>query len=241
MSTSTEPVRILLADDHRLFREGLASLLEREPDLHVVGQAVHGAEAVALAEQHQPDVVLMDIQMPICTGLEATQRLLTIRPDLKIIMLTVSDKDQDLFAAVKAGAQGYLLKGSTSATELVTAVRRVAAGEAIIAPTLAPFLLAEFNVLAQQQTPSPARTSTSTSTITPDDHYPDARNVLTERELEVLQLVAQGLKNREVADQLVISENTVRTHLRNILDKLHVQNRLQAATLYQRQDIIQSD
>ncbi len=231
------PVRILLADDHQLFRDGVAGILEREPDFVLVGQAANGAEALKLAEQVQPDVVLMDIQMPICTGLEATRRLLVSQPGAKIIMLTISGKDQDLFAAVKAGAQGYLLKGSTTAAELTTAVRRVAAGEAIIAPTLVPFLLAEFNTLAQHQNES----VTAVPAETPDGQTPTRLNMLTDRELEVLQLVAQGLKNREVAEHLVISENTVRTHLRNILDKLHVQNRLQAATLYQQKDIIQSD
>lgn len=236
MTLPSVPIRVLLADDHQLFRDGLVSLLAREPDMNVVGQAANGAEAIRLAEDVQPQVVLMDIQMPVCSGLEATRHLIAWRPELKIVMLTISDKDQDLFAAVKAGAQGYLLKGSTSATELVTAVRRVAAGEAIIAPTLVPFLLAEFSSLAQQQVESTTITSASA-----EAQPANVLNVLTERELEVLQLVAQGLKNREVAGQLVISENTVRTHLRNILDKLHVQNRLQAATLYQQQDLIQLD
>jgi len=214
------PIRVLLADDHELFRTGVAGLLAREVDIVVVGQAGNGREALALGQQLQPDVALLDIQMPECTGLEAAQRLLAQQPGLKIIMLTISDKDRDLFTAVKAGAQGYLLKGSITPEELVTAVRQVAAGEAIIAPTLVPYLLAEFAALSQKQ-PEPE----------PEPDVGRPQQVLSERELEVLQLVSEGLKNREIAERLFISENTVRTHLRNILDKLHVQNRVQAAAL----------
>lgn len=220
------PIRILLADDHQLFRAGIASLLEREPDLCVVAQAGNGEEAVALAQQHRPDVALLDIQMPLCNGLQAACRLLAQQPQLKIIMLTVSESDQDLFTAVKAGAQGYLLKGSSSAQELVTAVRQVAAGDAIIAPSLAPKLLAEFAALSRKQDQEQELEEREGGLVA---------QALSERELEVLLLVSRGLKNREIADQLFISENTVRTHLRNILDKLHVQNRVQAAALLRQQ------
>lgn len=223
---TSPPIRILLADDHQLFRGGVASLLQREAGLEVVGQAANGEEAIALAEQTRPDVVLMDIQMPLCTGLEATRRLLAGQPGLKVIMLTISDSDRDLFTAVKAGAQGYLLKGSISIRELVEAIQRVAAGEAIIAPALVPHLLAEFAALTERRE--------ETAVSLPATPTTDTLDTLSERELEVLHLVAQGLKNREIAAQLVISENTVRTHLRNILDKLHVQNRLQAANLVKR-------
>lgn len=216
-------IRVLLADDHRLFRDGIAGLLGREPDIVVVAQATNGAEAVELAAQFQPEVALLDIQMPLCTGLEAARQLLAQQPRLKIIMLTVSESDRDLFTAVKAGAQGYLLKGSTSADELVTAVRQVAAGDAIIAPNLVSQLLAEFAILSQEREQLPEHE--------PEQEHAGLHRLLSERELEVLQLVSQGLKNREIADQLYISENTVRTHLRNILDKLHVQNRVQAAAL----------
>lgn len=222
------PIRVLLADDHQLFRAGIAGLLERDPHITVVGQASNGQEAVALAQQIQPDVALLDIQMPVCTGLEAARQLLAQQPQLKIIMLTISDSDQDLFTAVKAGAQGYLLKGSTSVHELVTAVRQVAVGEAIIAPNLVPHLLAEFAAMSQERTPE-----TAVAPKEPVEARPE--QVLSERELEVLHLVSEGLKNREIAGQLFISENTVRTHLRNILDKLHVQNRTQAATLFRQQ------
>lgn len=218
------PIRVMLADDHQLFRAGIASLLEREPDIEVVGQAPNGAEAVKLGQQFQPDVALLDIQMPVMGGLDAARQLLAQQPRLKIIMLTISDSDQHLFTAVKAGAQGYLLKGSTSAQELVTAVRQVAAGEAIIAPALVPLLLAEFSHLSQEQEVKQVAAEPENS----------LHQVLTERELEVLHQVSQGLTNREIATKLFISENTVRSHLRNILDKLHVQNRLQAAAFLKR-------
>lgn len=218
------PIRVILADDHQLFRAGIASLLEREPDIEVVGQAPNGAEAVKLGQQLQPDVALLDIQMPVMGGLDAARQLLAQQPQLKIIMLTISDSDRDLFTAVKAGAQGYLLKGSTSTQELVTAVRQVAAGEAIIAPALVPLLLAEFTYLSQEQEAKPAVAEPEVA----------LHHVLTEREMEVLHQVSQGLTNREIAAKLFISENTVRSHLRSILDKLHVQNRLQAAALWKR-------
>lgn len=217
-------IRVMLADDHQLFRAGIASLLEREPDIEVVGQAPNGAEAVKQGQQFQPDVALLDIQMPVMGGLDAARQLLAQQPQLKIIMLTISDSDRDLFTAVKAGAQGYLLKGSTSTQELVTAVRQVAAGEAIIAPALVPLLLAEFTNLSQTQEEK----------LTVAEPENALHQVLTERELEVLHQVSHGLTNREIAAKLFISENTVRSHLRNILDKLHVQNRLQAAALFKR-------
>lgn len=223
-SDPTTPIRILLADDHRLFRAGIAGLLEQEPDFAVVGQAGNGEVALTLAEKSRPDVALLDVQMPVCNGLEAARRLLARQPDIKIIMLTISDRDADLFTAVKSGAQGYLLKSTVSANELTDAVRRVAAGEAIITPSLVPHLLTEFATLSQWPTQPPQA---------PDS----ALNRLTNRERETLEWVAEGLTNREIADQLVISENTVRTHLRNILDKLHVQNRLQAAAILHQQDI----
>lgn len=219
------PIRVLLADDHQLFRDGIAGLLNREADIEVVGQAPNGAEAVRLGQQLQPDVVLLDIQMPVMGGLDAARQLLAQQPQLKIMMLTISESDQDLFTAVKAGAQGYLLKGSTSTQELVTAVRQLAAGDAIIAPNLVPHLLAEFTSLSQQP---PAAVPSPSPPETPAN---SPQKLLTERELEVLHHVSQGRTNREIAAKLFISENTVRSHLRSILDKLHVQNRLQAAAL----------
>jgi two-component system NarL family response regulator len=223
-------IRVLIAEDHQLFRDGLVSLLEREADLQVVGQAADGAQAVALAQEIEPDVVLMDIMMPEFSGLEATRRLMAWRPELKIIILTISDRDEDLFDAIKAGASGYLLKGSTGAAELVDTLRRVRAGEAIITPTLVPQVLAEFSAMARGR--GEARPPAEPPPAAP----PSGIAQLTDREREVLDLVAEGLTNRQIAERLVVSENTVRAHLRNILDKLHVNNRVQAALLLQKQD-----
>jgi DNA-binding NarL/FixJ family response regulator len=230
-NSSNSPIRVLIAEDHQLFRDGLVSLLEREADLQVVGQAADGAKATALARKIEPDVILMDIMMPECSGLEATRRLMAWRPELKIIILTISDKDEDLFEAIKAGASGYLLKGSTGASELVDTLRRVAAGEAIITPILVPQVLAEFSAMAR------GRDEASPPAVPPlGAPPPSGIALLTDREREVLDLVAEGLTNRQIAERLVVSENTVRAHLRNILDKLHVNNRVQAALLLQKGD-----
>jgi DNA-binding NarL/FixJ family response regulator len=227
------PIRILIADDHELFRAGVASLLDREPDFEVVGQARNGVEAVELAQRVQPNIVLLDIQMPESNGLEATRRLIAQQPELKIIMLTVSDSDGDLFEAIKAGAQGYLQKGTVKPHELVEAVQRVATGEAIITPALVPHLLAEFVTLAQNSTSTNHAGDPSNAS---EPETEPSLNALTARELEVLHLVAAGLKNREIGERLIISENTVRSHVRSILDKLHVKNRIQAATIYQQEE-----
>lgn len=204
-------LKILVADDHTLFRRGLVRILGDYNDLRVVGEAANGEEAVTLVAQLQPDVVLMDVGMPGMSGPEATRRIRVTHPQTQVIMLTVSDRDEDLFAAVKAGARGYLLKNAQTA-ELIEAIRRVHAGEAVVAPSMAVRLLEEFGTLARQ---TPA-------TVQPS-------NELTEREIEVLRLVAHGLSNKEIAVELDLSEHTVKTHLRHILDKLHLRSRAHAA------------
>jgi len=200
-------MRVVLADDHALFRDGLRSLLEAR-GLEVVGEASDGREAVALATRLRPDVLLMDLSMPNMGGLDATRALIAQAPDIKIVILTASEDDADLFEAIKAGAQGYLFK-NLKAEALLEMLEAVGRGEPGLTPALARKVLAEF------ARPSPGR-----QTKAPDE--------LTEREREVLDLLVQGItSNRELAARLVVTENTVKYHLRNILDKLHVQNRAQ--------------
>jgi len=200
-------MRVVLADDHALFRDGLRSLLEAR-GLEVVGEASDGREAVALATRLRPDVLLMDLSMPNMGGLDATRALIAQAPDVKIVILTASEDDADLFEAIKSGAQGYLFK-NLKAEDLLGMLEAVGRGEPGLTPALARKVLAEF------ARPSPGR-----QTKAPDE--------LTEREREVLDLLVQGItSNRELAARLVVTENTVKYHLRNILDKLHVQNRAQ--------------
>ena len=207
------PIRLLIVDDHNLFRQGLTRILEDYPQLDVVGQAADGGEALAMVDALQPDVVLMDLNMPVLSGPDATRRLSASHPATPVIILTVSERDADLFDAIKAGARGYLLK-NVGMAELLDAVQRVHAGEAIIAPAMAGHLLNEFRKVA-----GPG--SAETLPVEVDD--------LSEREVEVLRLVAQGLPNREIADALSLSEHTVKSHLANILAKLHLRSRAHAA------------
>ncbi|HEX9116498.1 MAG TPA: response regulator transcription factor [Anaerolineae bacterium] len=206
----TEPLRIILADDHVLFRRGLAGLIAGQPGLTIVGEAGDGEEAAALVRERAPDAVLIDIHMPHCTGLEAIPLIKAARPEVKIVMLTVSCDDRDLFSAIKLGADGYLTK-DLEPQQLFDMLLGLARGEAPIAPALAARILEEF----RQMQRSPAR---------PLDYGDE----LTARENDVLKLVALGATNREIAAALSISENTVKIHLRNILEKLHLQNRTQA-------------
>jgi DNA-binding NarL/FixJ family response regulator len=207
----SERVRVLIVDDHALFRRGLMLVLESDEGIDVVGEAEDGDEAIAKAEQLAPDVVLMDVRMPKISGIDATRRLAETLPTSKIIMLTVSDEEDDLYEAIKAGATGYLLK-EISIEEVADAVRAVMQGQTLISPSMASKLIAEFANLSK-------RADERTSVPAPK---------LTDRELEVLKLVAQGLTNREVADQLFIAENTVKNHVRNILEKLHLHSRMEA-------------
>jgi DNA-binding NarL/FixJ family response regulator len=211
-----EKMRILLADDHILFRKGLAQLLNSQPDFQVCGEAGDGVEASEQARELMPDLILMDINMPRCDGREATRRIKAELPYVVIVILTVSDDEQDLFTALKNGAQGYLLK-KMDPEDLFAQLRGLSRGEAPLSRLLASKILHEFT-----RVPSPAT-------------EPDRE--LTAREQQVLQLVAQGRTNREIADKLVVSENTVKNHLRNILAKLHLENRVQAAAYALREGI----
>ena len=205
-------IKVLVVDDHPIFRQGLISLLQQYPEFEAVGQATNGEEAVAVATEVQPDVVVMDVCMPGGDGIAATTALQQALPNVKVVIVTVSDKDEDLFAAIKAGARGYLLK-SVSLRELIDSIRLVAQGEAIISPTVAGKLLDEFKQTDKEQLGK------------------ELNGGLSLREQEVLQLVAHGASNKEIADQLFISETTVKAHLRTILQKLHARNRAEAVAL----------
>lgn len=202
-------MRVLLADDHALFRDGITSLL-RAWDVEVVGQAGNGAEAVTQALALRPDLVLMDIRMPGMGGLEATRRIKAALPEAKIVVLTVSDEERDLFEAIKAGAEGYLLK-DMSGSEFGEMLAGLAPGEPLISRVLAGKLLREFSRQVRSE------------------HAPPTDDDLTEREKEVLELIARGGTNKQVARQLSISEHTVNYHVKHILGKLHTHNRTEAA------------
>ena len=210
------PIRVLVVDDHPLFRHGLAAGLAGETGIQVVGEAADGLEAVQKAQTLLPNVVVMDLQMPRCGGLEATAVLRERVPGSYVLILTVSEQDTDLLAAVKAGAKGYILKRADP-QEVISAIHHVALGEAIITPSMASKLLREFGS-AKASRPGEA--------------------ALTERELEVLEWVVKGASNKEIAESLVIAENTVQTHLRSILDKLQVRSRGEAAVYALRKGLV---
>ena len=200
----TEPIAVLIADDHPFVRHGLRTFLETLDDVEVVGEAGNGAEAVEQAARLVPDVVLMDLVMPELDGVEATRRIRAESPTTKVIVLTSFADDEKVFPAIKAGAAGYLLKDVRPA-DLADAVRKASRGEALLAPSVAARLMQEVS----GERPAPAG--------------------LTERELEVLRLIARGMSNRQIAKELVVSEKTVKTHVSNILAKLHLADRTQAA------------
>ena len=212
--------RVLLADDHQLFREGLANILNGQPDFEVVGEAGDGLEVFVMARELQPDLILMDVGMPGCNGVEATQRIKEAMPDITIVMLTVRDENDNLFEAIKSGAQGYLLK-SIRSWDLVEMLRAAIRGEAAITPELGGKMLEEFRKLSRQ-----TRRDTGNDVA------------LTGREQEVLSLVSQGHTDQEISDTLHISIHTVKTHMRNILGKLQVGHRHEAALYAMREGLI---
>ena len=215
-----EPIRVVVVDDQELFRRGLIMLVAAEEDIEVVGEASDGDEAAELAASTVPDVVLMDVRMPKRSGIEACRTIKQVAPSAKIIMLTVSDEEGDLYDAIKNGASGYLLKDA-SIDQVAQAIRVVADGQSLISPSMAAKLLEEFKTI-------------SSVGSKPDVIMPK----LTDRELEVLNLVARGLNNREIARDLYISENTVKNHVRNILEKLQLHSRMEAVMYAMREKLL---
>jgi two-component system nitrate/nitrite response regulator NarL len=211
-------IRILLADDHVLFRKGVAALLATRRNIQVVGEAKDGLEALEIARETRPDVILMDIHMPRCTGLEAIKLIKREIPSIKIVMLTVSDDNQDLFKAIKNGAHGYLLK-DLEPDQLYEYMESISRGESPLSGVMATKILQEFSH------PTPAQ----------EQEADEVLDELTARETNILHLVAEGKTNKEIGSELVISENTVKIHLRNILEKLHLKNRIQIAVYASRQ------
>jgi DNA-binding NarL/FixJ family response regulator len=214
-------IGVVLADDQALVRGGFRMILDNKADLEVLGEAADGREAVALVEQLCPDVVLMDVRMPRISGIQAAATISTSVPSSKILMLTVSDEEDDLYDAIKAGATGYLLK-EISIEEVATAIRAVVSGQSLISPSMASKLLSEFTNLAKKA----------------DERQSVPTPRLTDRELEVLKLVAEGMSNREIAGELYISENTVKNHVRNILEKLHLHSRMEAVVYAVREKLL---
>lgn len=220
--SASDPIRVLVVDDHALFRRGLQMVLQQEDDIVVVGEASDGSEAVTQAAETTPDIVLMDVRMPRRGGIDACTAIKDAVPSTKIIMLTISDEEADLYEAIKAGAMGYLLK-EISIEEVASAIRAVHGGQSLISPSMASKLLTEFASMIKrgddrEQVPSPR---------------------LTDREMEVLKLVAKGLNNRDIAKQLFISENTVKNHIRNILEKLQLHSRMEAVVYAVREKLLE--
>jgi len=217
-----DPIRVLVVDDHALFRRGLEMVLAQEPDIEVVGEASDGAEALAKAMDTTPDIVLMDVRMPKRGGIDACTAIKDAVPSTNVIMLTISDEEADLYDAIKAGATGYLLK-EISIEEVASAIRAVYGGQSLISPSMASKLLSEFASMIKrtddrQQVPAPR---------------------LTDREMEVLKLVAKGMNNRDIAKELFISENTVKNHIRNILEKLQLHSRMEAVVYAVREKLLE--
>ncbi len=203
-------IRLLIADDHTLFREGLHALLDKEADVQVVGEAQSGEEAIAMATALEPDVILMDIQMPGQNGIEATRQIVRANEKIGVIIVTMLEDDSSVFAAMRAGARGYVLKGAKKA-EMLRAIRAAAAGEALFGPGIANRLTSFFSRL-------------DSDTLPPEQPFPE----LTEREHEVLDLIAQGCNNAAIAERLSLSPKTVSNHISNIYNKLQVADRLEA-------------
>jgi len=217
-------MKILLVDDHVLFREGVASLLGTQPDITVLGEAASVKEAIVKTKALKPDVILMDISLPDGNGVEAARQILADQPEIKIVFLTVHEDDERLFEAIKCGGQGYLLKNMRT-TELLDLLRGLERGEAAISRKMASRIMAEF-----------ARMRTRLENVT--TRSTDSDITLTRREIDVLKLVTNGASNKEISEQLVVTESTVKNHMNNILTKLHLKNRREAAAYARRHGLI---
>ena len=213
MNISTREIRLVLADDHAVVRSGTRELLEQQPDLRIVGEAADGEEAIRLAQELQPDVLIMDVRMPRISGVEATRRIKAEHPHIRILVLTAHDDDEYVFALLQAGANGYLLK-TAEIDELVRAIRTVAAGQSALAPEVTGKVVAQFT--SGKSLPEAAADN--------QEHY----DGLTERELGILRLVGKGLSNKQIGKTLHISDRTVQAHLSNIFSKLDVNSRTEA-------------
>jgi DNA-binding NarL/FixJ family response regulator len=210
-----QPVTVVIADDQRLIRQGLRLILESEPGIEVLAEADDGAEAVALVREHAPTVALLDIRMPVLDGLRAARQVITLVPATRVLILTTFDADEYVYEALRAGVSGFLLKDA-AAGQLINAVRSVAAGDALIDPVITRRLISRLTLAAKPPDPG---------------GIPAQLSALTTRELDVFRLVAQGLSNAEVARDLVVEENTVKTHVSRILTKLNLRDRVQAVVL----------
>lgn len=230
LGTQEEPIRVLLVDDHTLFREGVASLLERAGDIVLAGEAATGEEAIRITDELLPDIVLMDLKMPGMGGIEATRAISHRSPHIGVIVLTMFEDDESVLAALKAGARGYVLKDADRGM-LLRAIRAVAQGEVLLGAPIAQRVLEQFaQTVPAPGVPSPGQPST-----------PSLFDELTPREMEVLRLIAQGLRNREIAERLVISEKTVGNHISNIFDKLQVNDRSQAIVRALRSGLVEPE
>lgn len=203
-----DAIRLLIADDHTLFREGLVALLDSVPDIEVVATSEDGRKAIDTAAEHQPDVILMDLQMPVVNGIEATRQIIQTSPHIGVIVVTMFEDDDSVFSAMRAGARGYILKGADQ-SDMIRAIQAVSRGEALFGPSIATRLMNFF--------PQPAQSALQS--------LPE----LTRREREILEFIAQGVGNSEIAENLGITQKTVRNHVSNIFNKLQVTDRVQAA------------
>ncbi len=215
-------IRVLIADDHQVVREGLSAILKTKEDIEVIGEARDGVEAVEKAREFKPDVILMDISMPRMNGVEATRRIKLEHPQIGIVVLTMYEEEEYIFDLVKAGATGYMLKNSDSA-QIIKAIRSTYQGESMLQPSVATKILSEFSHLSQRPAPKPSRNDQD----------------LTDREIQVIKLIADGKTNKEIANVLAISEKTVKNHVRNIFQKLEVDDRTKAAIIAIKKGLIQ--